>query len=93
MSRRWYIVRCIVETSFSLWITYTAMKWASHVAYIERGYTALGGELIFAGMAGYVAYKAIDIFFEALEDEIYAEARRRRKKRRSRRTAGVQHNR
>ena len=93
MSRRWNIMQYIVEPSFTLMVTHAAMKWSSHVAYMQRGYTAIGGELIFAGVAGYIAYKVIDTFFEALEEAIYEEARKRRKKRRGRRSAGIQHNR
>lgn len=40
MSRRWNIMRYIVEPSFTLMVTHAAMKWSSHVAYMQRGYTA-----------------------------------------------------
>lgn len=92
MNKKWIALRCAAETAFTLFVTHAAMKWASHMAYMERGYMALGGELIFAGLAAYAAYKAIDILFEQLEEERYAD-RRKRKKRRSGRTARLRNHR
>lgn len=80
MNRRWELLRCIVEVTYTLSITVAAMKWSSYMAYVQRGYEAVGSEYFFAGIAGYIAYRAIDILFETLEEEIYAAVRCRKKR-------------
>lgn len=80
MNRRWELLRCIVEVTYTLSITVAAMKWSSYMAYVQRGYEAVGSEYFFAGIAGYIAYRAIDILFETLEEEIYATVRCRKKR-------------
>lgn len=87
MSRRWYILRLVTEPVFTLSITMAALKWSSYIAYMDRGHSAIGGEFLFAGAAGYVAYKLIDALFEAIEEEIYARIKRRHRKKRSRGTS------
>lgn len=81
MSKRWYKLRIAVELVFSSGMMLAAFAWSSYVAYMDRGHPGVGGEYIFAGAAGYVAYKAINALFDILEEEIYASIERRRKKR------------
>lgn len=41
MNRRWEILRCVTEVIYTFLFTGTALKWSSHVAYIQRWYGAL----------------------------------------------------
>lgn len=67
MNRRWELLRCIAEVTYTFSITIAAMKWSRYMAYVQRGYEAVGSEYYFAGIAGYIAYRAIDMLFETLE--------------------------
>lgn len=80
MNRQWEILRCLTEAIYTLSITAAALKWSSYIAYAQRGYEAVGSEYFFAGIAGYIAYRAIDMLFETLEEEIYAAVIRRKKR-------------
>lgn len=80
MNRRWELLRCIAEVTYTFSITIAAMKWSRYMAYVQRGYEAVGSEYYFAGIAGYIAYRAIDMLFETLEEEIYAAVRCRKKR-------------
>lgn len=80
------IIRKLVVLIYTLGITYMVGEWAIEFAYMERGYRAIGGEYCLIPMVAWMAYKIINIFFDGLEDMIYAE-RRDCKKRRSRRIA------
>lgn len=59
-------------------------KWAFHLAYIERGYEAVGGEYLLILAVYWGAWKAINCLFDSLEE---LENERNRRKKRSRRTA------
>lgn len=59
----------VITAVYVLVVTYMAGKWAVQSAYLERGYIAVGGEYIFIPMVAWVAEKAINLFFDALEDE------------------------
>lgn len=81
------LVRQLIETAYALAITIAVGKWAIHYAYLERGYESVGGEYLLILVAYWVAYKTIQILFDALEEEIHG--RRHRKKRRSRRSVRI----
>jgi hypothetical protein len=87
MLKRW-IIRNILEASYTLAITAAVGKWAIHAAYLERGYKAVGGEFILIPMTCWVAYKAIHHLFNTLE-----EVEHERNERRSRAASGLPDNR
>jgi hypothetical protein len=84
--RKWKIIRDLVILIYTLGITFMVGEWAIDFAYLERGYRAVGGEYLLIPMVAWVAYKVINIFFDVLEETIYAE-HRSCKKVRSRRIA------
>lgn len=59
-------------------------KWAFHLAYIERGYKAVGGEYLLIPVVYWGAWKAINYLFDSLEE---LENERNCRKKRSRGTA------
>ena len=70
------------------WIQIATAMWANivicHLAYIERGYEAVGGEYLLILAVYWGAWKAINCLFDSLEE---LENERNRRKKRSRRTA------
>lgn len=62
----------------------TIGKWAFHLAYIERGYKAVGGEYLLIPVVYWGAWKAINYLFDSLEE---LENERNCRKKRSRGTA------
>lgn len=79
--------RDLIAIIWTLLVTYAIEKWSFHLAYIERGYKAVGGEYLLVLMVYLGAWKAINYLFDSLEE---LERERRRKKNRSRRTARMQ---
>lgn len=78
------LARGLVETAYTLAVTFFVGKWAVHTAYLERGYRAIGGEYLLILVTYWAAWKTIHYLFDALEEMDYE---RRCKKRRSGRTA------
>lgn len=76
--------RDLIAVTWTLIVTYAIGKWAFHLAYIERGYKAVGGEYLLILMVYWGAWKAINYLFDSLEE---LEDERNRRKKRSRRTA------
>ena len=72
------------EDTEKRFVTYAIGKWAFHLAYIERGYEAVGGEYLLILAVYWGAWKAINCLFDSLEE---LENERNRRKKRSRRTA------
>lgn len=79
--------RDLIATIWTLLVTGAIGKWAFHIAYIERGYKAVGSEYLLLLVVYWGAWKAINYLFDSLEE---LERERRRKKNRSRRTARMQ---
>lgn len=71
IKRKW--IKAIFIVAYVVLVTYMAGKWAIRFAYLERGYEAVGGEYLFIPMVAWVAYKAISVFLDLLEDRNYAD--------------------
>lgn len=67
------LIRNLVVLVYTVGIAYMIGTWAIKFAYLERGYRAIGGEYLLIPMVAWVAYKVINIFFDVLEETIYAE--------------------
>ena len=52
----------IFQVISALLFGYGALMWGTQCAYMQRGYTAIGGEYIFAVLAAIVAYWLIEKF-------------------------------
>ena len=76
--------RDLIAVIWTLLVTYAIGKCAFHLAYIERGYKAVGGEYLLIPVVYWGAWKAINCLFDSLEE---LENERNRRKKRSRRTA------
>ena len=72
--------RNMMAIAYTLAVTFSAGKWIIYMAYLERGCEAIGGEYCLIPMVCWMAWKAINYFFETLEDLEYE---RNCKKRRS----------
>ena len=71
--------RDLIAVTWSLLVTGAISKWAFHVAYLERGYKAVGGEYLVILVAYVAAWKAINYLFDSLE-ELESERNRRKKR-------------
>lgn len=76
--------RDLIAVIWTLLVTYAIGKWAFHLAYIERGYKAVGGEYLLIPVVYWGAWKAINYLFDSLEE---LENERNYRKKRSRGTA------
>lgn len=76
--------RDLIATIWTLLVTGAIGKWAFHIAYIGRGYKAVGSEYLLLLVVYWGAWKAINYLFDSLEE---LERERNRRKKRSRRTA------
>lgn len=76
--------RDLIAVIWTLLVTYAIGKWSFHLAYIERGYKAVGGEYLLVPMVYWGAWKAINYLFDSLEE---LENERKRRKKGSRGTA------
>lgn len=70
------VVRKWVEIMYAFVIMLAIGKWAIHVAYLERGYEAIGGEYCLILMTYWAAWKTIHYLFGALEDLKYERSRK-----------------
>lgn len=82
--RRKRLKRELIAIVWTLLVTYAIGKWSFHLAYIERGYEAVGGEYLLIPAVYWGAWKAINYLFDSMEALEYE---RQRRKKRSRRTA------
>ncbi len=76
--------RDVIALTWTLLVTYAIGKWAFHLAYVERGYEAVGGEYLLVPIVYLISWKIINYLFDGLEE--LKNVRNRRKKR-DRRTA------
>ena len=60
--------RDLIAVIWSLLVTGAISKWAFHVAYLERGYKAVGGEYLVILVAYVAAWKAINYLFDSFEE-------------------------
>lgn len=56
---------------YALSIAFLLGKWGIHMACVERGYEAVGGEYCLVYVVGWAAGAAIDHFFDSLEEFKY----------------------
>lgn len=63
--------RNLVAVAYTFAVTSAVGKWATCIAYLERGYEAIGGEYCLVLMVCWVAWKAINYLFDTLEDLEY----------------------
>lgn len=61
------ITKHMIVTAYASVITYMVGKWGFLMAYMERGYAAVGGEYLFIPLAYCVAGSAMHYFISALE--------------------------
>ena len=64
-------LRGLAESVYALVVMIAIGKWTIYMAYLERGYEAIGGEYCLMIMAYWVAWKIIHYLFDALEDLDY----------------------
>lgn len=62
---------------YALSIAFLLGKWGIHMACVERGYEAVGGEYCLVYVVGWAAGAAIDHFFDSLEEFKYERACRK----------------
>lgn len=62
--------RDLIAVIWTLLVTYAIGKWAFHLAYIERGYEAVGGEYLLILAVYWGAWKAINCLFDSLEEYV-----------------------
>ncbi len=77
-----YIIRCLLEVGYASIVTYVIGKLSVKYAYLERGYEAIGGEILILPMVWWVAYKLIHYVFNILEKEKHAGNKKGKKWRR-----------
>ncbi len=65
------IARNLVAYAYTMMVTIAVGKWAICMAYLERGYEAIGGEYCLIPMVCWMAWKAINYLFDTLEDLKY----------------------
>lgn len=65
------VIRNLVAVSYTLAVTFFAGKWIICMAYLERGYEAVGGEYCLMPLIGWMAWKAVHYLFDTLEDLKY----------------------
>lgn len=61
-------IRHLIEAIYSVAITHMIGRWGVSMAYLERGYKALGGEILLMPIAYMIAWSAIHYFIDALEE-------------------------
>ncbi len=82
--------RNFISIIYTLTVTLAVGKWAVYMAYLERGYKAIGGEYCLTFMVSWIAWKVINYLFNTLENLEYE---RRCKKRRNRTAYWMRNNR
>lgn len=72
-------VRRLIKFSYVLIITFMIGKWGFYVAYMQRGYKAVGGEYILLLITCWAAWKAISNLLDALEELKYEQNCKKRR--------------
>lgn len=62
------VFRNLAAAAYTLAVTYAVGKCAIFMAYLERGYKAVGGEYCLIPLACWAAWKAINYLLDKLED-------------------------
>lgn len=73
-------IRYLIETIYSVAITYMIGRWGVYMAYLERGYKAVGGEILLIPVTYLVAWCIIRYFIITLEELAYEECNYREEK-------------
>lgn len=63
------VIRQAVTAAYVLLVTYLSGKCAIYGAYLERGYSAFGGEYLVIPVMAWLSYKLISYFFDTLEED------------------------
>lgn len=63
----------LIEAVYSTAITYMVGRWGTCMAYIERGYKAVGGEILLIPLTYLTAWCTIRYFINTLEELAYEE--------------------
>lgn len=71
------VFRIFAGMLYALSIAFLLGKWGIHMACVERGYEAVGGEYCLVYVVGWAAGTAIDHFFDSLEEFKYERACRK----------------
>lgn len=61
-------LRYLIETIYCVAITYMIGRCGVNMAYLERGYKALGGEILLIPIAYIIAWGTIHYFIDTLEE-------------------------
>lgn len=64
-------LRMVAGVVYALTITLLLGKWSIHMACVERGYEAVGGEYCLVYIVSWVSGTAINLFLDSLEDFKY----------------------
>lgn len=63
--------RNLIAAAYTLAVTFSVGRWAVCMAYLERGYRAVGGEYLLILAVCRIAWKAVNYLFDTLEDSQY----------------------
>ena len=73
------VIRNLLTAAYTLAVTFFVGKWAICMAYLERGYEAVGGEYCLIPLVGWTAWKAVNHLFDTLEDLKHEQNREERR--------------
>lgn len=73
------IICCLLKIGYASIVTYAVGRWAVNYAYLERGYEAVGGEILILPLVWWAAYRLIHHLFNVLEAGKYAGGNKRKK--------------
>ena len=62
------ILRVAFRVIYALWLTSMVGCWLINEAFLERGYHAMGGEMLLIPFVFFGAYKLAELFFRESED-------------------------
>lgn len=65
------VKRNLIAAVYTMAVTFAVGRWAICMAYLERGYRAVGGEYLLVLAVCWMAWKAVNYLFDTLEDSEY----------------------
>lgn len=68
----------LAAAAYALAVTFAVGRWASCMAFLERGYEAAGGEFLMMPVVCIAAWKAINYLFNTMEDLDMSEKARKK---------------
>lgn len=65
------VKRNLFAAAYTIAVAFAVGRWAVCMAYLERGYRAVGGEYLLVLAVCRMAWKAVNYLFDTLENSIY----------------------